>query len=351
MLRRRNRKVLLVEKEPDLLQRASYRNQARIHGGYHYPRSLTTALRSSRNCGTFMATFPECVVSEFDQVYAVARHHSKVSAAQFVNAMKLVGAPLAPAPARIRALFNSSLIEEVFVVREPVFNARILKEVIQKQLQEADVEIVFNTTVASVSAGKPLVVQAITAGGREVEWTAETVFNCTYNEANHLLHASRLPLIPLRYELTEMALIQPPPELENMGITVMCGPFFSVMPFPDRQLHTLSHVRYTPHYSWEDREDTTFRKILLDSFQRDTNFLFMQKDAARYVPSLEKAVYCDSLWEIKTLLPLNDIDDGRPILFARSSLLPGLFTVIGGKLDNVFDIAAEVDAVLSKPCH
>mgnify|MGYP001291441700 CR=1 FL=1 len=38
--------VLLCEKEDSLMGRASYANQARVHNGYHYPRSVLTALRS-----------------------------------------------------------------------------------------------------------------------------------------------------------------------------------------------------------------------------------------------------------------------------------------------------------------
>lgn len=43
------RKVILLERESSLLSRASYNNQARIHNGYHYPRSFTTAFRSRVN--------------------------------------------------------------------------------------------------------------------------------------------------------------------------------------------------------------------------------------------------------------------------------------------------------------
>ncbi|MCI5763058.1 MAG: FAD-dependent oxidoreductase, partial [Actinobacillus porcinus] len=38
--------IVILEKEAQLLSRASYVNQARIHNGYHYPRSFTTAYRS-----------------------------------------------------------------------------------------------------------------------------------------------------------------------------------------------------------------------------------------------------------------------------------------------------------------
>ena len=43
------RYVDLYEKEADFLTRASYVNQARVHSGYHYPRSFTTAYRSRAN--------------------------------------------------------------------------------------------------------------------------------------------------------------------------------------------------------------------------------------------------------------------------------------------------------------
>lgn len=37
------KRIMLIEREPALLKRASYNNQARVHNGYHYPRSFTTA--------------------------------------------------------------------------------------------------------------------------------------------------------------------------------------------------------------------------------------------------------------------------------------------------------------------
>lgn len=43
------KRILLVEREDALLTRASYNNQARVHNGYHYPRSFTTAYRSRVN--------------------------------------------------------------------------------------------------------------------------------------------------------------------------------------------------------------------------------------------------------------------------------------------------------------
>ncbi len=59
--------ILILEKESDLLQRASFANQARVHNGYHYPRSILTALRSRVNFPQFVNEYRECIASNFDK--------------------------------------------------------------------------------------------------------------------------------------------------------------------------------------------------------------------------------------------------------------------------------------------
>ena len=61
MLRAAGKRVALVEREPVLLGRASLRNQARVHNGYHYPRSILTSLRSRMNYARFIDEYAECV--------------------------------------------------------------------------------------------------------------------------------------------------------------------------------------------------------------------------------------------------------------------------------------------------
>jgi L-2-hydroxyglutarate oxidase LhgO len=75
--------IVLVEREPALLNRASYSNQARVHNGYHYPRSFTTAYRSRVNLPKFVRDRPDAVTQNFTKLYAIARGNSKVTAKQF----------------------------------------------------------------------------------------------------------------------------------------------------------------------------------------------------------------------------------------------------------------------------
>ncbi|WP_431274094.1 FAD-dependent oxidoreductase [Variovorax ureilyticus] len=55
------KRVALIERESGLMRRASHNNQARVHNGYHYPRSFITAFRSRVNLPRFVRDWPEIV--------------------------------------------------------------------------------------------------------------------------------------------------------------------------------------------------------------------------------------------------------------------------------------------------
>jgi hypothetical protein len=162
---------------------------------------------------------------------------------------------------------------------------------------------------------------------------------------NSILVKSGLEPIPLKHELTEICLVEVPDELKQVGLTVMCGPFFSVMPFPDRQLHSFSHVRYTPHYEWYDGAASAYHEAYaqLARDPKQSNWRSIVSDARRYIPILEDCQYRESLWEVKTVLPRSEVDDSRPILFKPNFGLRGFHCVLGGKIDNVYDVINAIE--------
>ena len=147
----RLRRVLVVERERALLQRASWRNQARVHGGYHYPRSYTTAFRSRANYPRFLADWPAATRSNLTMLYAIARGGSKLTARQFERFARDIGAPLAPADADHRAWFDPKRIEAVYTAEEAVFDASVLADDAARELAAAGVELALSTTVSGLS--------------------------------------------------------------------------------------------------------------------------------------------------------------------------------------------------------
>ena len=347
MLHRRGWHPIVVEEADELLTKASRVNQARVHGGYHYPRSLMTAYRSRQNYEKFRQNYSDAIVDQFTKIYAVGRLFSKVTANQFEIFMNRVGAPLKEAPSNVKRLFNSTLTERIWVAEECAFDFSILREKLRGELQEAGIEVRLNTLVTTASPHLSGALAKLSDGS---EIPCNYVFNATYAGLNRLTSASGLPLIPLKHELTEMALVDLPNELDGLSVTMMCGPFFSFMPFPSLGLTTLSHVRYTPHAQWFEDEQTGAANPyeVFNSIPKQSHFEMMIADASRYMPALRKTVQRDSLWTVKTLLPLSEIDDGRPILFHRDPKLPAVIHVMGGKIDNIFDVEDEVENLLGK---
>ena len=144
-----------------------------------------------------------------------------------------------------------------------------------------------------------------------------------------------------------MALIEPPPELNGAAVTVMDGPYFSMMPYPSRGLFTLSHVRYTPHCSWHDRpgeRNHRGRRSATRRGRRVTSTWYATPNDI--CPRCGRRRYVDSLWEVKTLMPRSEQDDSRPILLRRSDEHPACLTVLGAKIDSVYDVEEALAALL-----
>lgn len=333
--------VKLFEKEKNYMSRASYNNQARVHNGYHYPRSILTALRSRISFPRFVDEFRDCIDSDFDKYYLISEMLGKVSASQFRMFCDRIGADCDYAPAKIQNMVNPKMINACFTVKGFAFDAFKLRELMLKRLDSSNAEFYCGYSVDKIEKlenGIKTLVRDISSGEVQ-EYVADHVFNCTYSHLNYLLDNSGIELIPLKHEMTEMCLVDVPEVCKKAGFTIMCGPFFSVMPFPSVGLHSFSHVRYTPHYEWHDKPGEKYLDSheKFDSDTRTSAWQYMIKDASRYMPILSECRYERSLWEVKTLLPRSETDDSRPILFRPNHGMQGFHCIMGGKIDNVYD--------------
>lgn len=94
---------------------------------------------------------------------------------------------------------------------------------------------------------------------------------------------------------------------------------------------------------WPDRQGIDpYRKFA--DYPRYSRTDRMLRDARRYLPALLGARHVDSMFEIKTVLLKSEGDDSRPILFEKSQALPGLYSVLGGKIDNIYDVWEKLNA-------
>src|SRR6185437_1489718 len=337
MLRAYYENILIIEQKDAILTQASYHNQARVHNGYHYPRNFLTGFRSHRNYGQFITDFRSATDDTYTMIYAVAHSTSKITSNQFIKFCKQIDAPLKPLRNNIKNIFNNHYIEDAFIVDEIVFNAAKIRKILQEKLHKEKILVKFNTTAEKIIQTENSLIIS-TSDSKTLQ--ARKVINCSYAKINTFLSHSNLPLLPFKHEYAEMPLVIMPQGLKKVGLTIMDGPFFSLMPFPDRNLHSFHHVRYTPHYTW-------FQEMQNEHILKKTksHFLYMQKDAVRYIPVLQELNHITSLYQVKTVLQQNENNDGRPILYRKDYGFKNFDIVMGGKIDNIYDVCREMQKV------
>lgn len=342
--------VVLIDAEAQPMMRASYRNQARIHMGYHYPRNLMTGLSCARNYREFVKTFPKCVVDHMPAYYGVAKENSKITSKDFETFCARVGAPLSGCDAKTLDAIVPKGLDQLFEVEEACFDAAVLRSLMSADLKKHKIKLLMGNRVTGIAKAKDkYVLDLKNAQGHDVI-DADHVYLCTYGDINRLLVKAGLRPVELRQQLAEMAVLDVTGVLPDYALTVVDGPFFSLFPFPDLAAKTLSHVAYTPHLTWIDNGQSELpdsRKIL-GNLPR-SNARKMMQDAANFIPDIEQATYLESLWEIKTTLPAECNSDGRPILIRQCDR--GIFAVLGGKMDNIFDIQIILRSWYKEPAY
>ena len=159
----------------------------------------------------------------------------------------------------------------------------------------------------------------------------------------------------INYELCEIILCEPSQVLKSTGITVMDGPFFSIMPFGKTGLHSLTSVTFTPHVTSYDRfpsfkcqrgiEDPDFScseehlgNCNLCPHKPDTAWPYMSHLADKYLKDEYVYTYRESLYSMKPILKSSEVDDSRPTAIRVLSEEPVFISVLSGKINTVYEL-------------
>ena len=65
---KKGEKILIIEHDSEAVSRGTYVNQARVHNGYHYPRSYSTAIKSSKYFNRFNEDFYFSINKNFNNL-------------------------------------------------------------------------------------------------------------------------------------------------------------------------------------------------------------------------------------------------------------------------------------------
>ncbi|MCI8417885.1 MAG: FAD-binding oxidoreductase [Lachnospiraceae bacterium] len=348
---KRGERVLVLEWDDQAFGRATYVNQARVHMGYHYPRSLSTALKSAGYFERFVQDYGFCILQDFEQVYATSAHFSWTDARQFQRFCQAAG--IRCEEVNPQRYFRPGMCDGAFLTREYTYDARLLRDYFLEKLKEyPQVEICYEARIQRICQdGRDYVVEA--AGRRP----ARTGFllNATYASTNQLLgmvEGQAFEPFSIKYELCEIILCEPSRELGPVGITVMDGPFFSIMPFGKTGYHSLTSVTFTPHVtSYESLPTFACQKkrgggcspqqlgnCNMCPSRPDSAWPFMSHMAEKYLREEYGFTYSHSLFSMKPILKNSEVDDSRPTVVRKLSQKPTFVSVLSGKINTVYDL-------------
>jgi hypothetical protein len=346
--------VCVVELSDHVFGRASCINQARVHQGYHYPRSLSTAKTSAQYFNRFVKDFGAAINNKFNKIYAISNRSSYTSNRQFLKFCEFCHIPAKSIDPSL--YFNPKTVEGAYETEEFAFDPNLVKEILlDKNKKFKNITYLFNEQLINVQEEKPCYSLEFSSGLRI---KTQGVFNCTYASVNQILDLFGFDLFDIKYEICEVALCRVNSSLQNLGITMMDGPFFSIMPYGKNVLHTLTAVEFTPrktsadqlpHFACQESIPDCTPNLLqncnLCPAKPKSAYRDMWQMALKYLKPEFQINYESSLFAIKPILKISEMDDSRPTIVQTYSESPKFITVLSGKANAIYELEQITNAI------
>jgi hypothetical protein len=338
--------VLVIDAESEPFMRGSLINQARLHNGYHYPRSFSTAKKTIQYFQRFYMDYNDCINNDFIQIYAISRHYSWTNAKQF--AKFCTDSEIYHSEIDTKKFFNDKTIEKAFETEEFAFDALMLKKKLWHNAIDQHVDFQLGNQIQNISKYNDKYHIKL---ANDYEISTNFILNTTYAGTNQIHKFLNFEMLNIKYELCEVILCNVSDNIKNVGLTVMDGPFFSVMPFGKTGLHSITSVSKTPHMTSYDYLPTfncqKQRNDCTPLFTQNCNscpvapqtaFTDMHQTAKKFLNSDIKIDFLNSMFTLKPILKYSEIDDSRPTIIKQYSINPTFYTVFSGKINTMYDI-------------
>lgn len=350
LLAKKKYRVVILEMDNDIFSRATFINQARVHNGYHYPRSISTAVKSAKYFDKFSKDFSFAINNKFKKIYSIAKSYSYTSGEQFIKFCKNANIPCEEV--NLPNFINSDTVEASFETEEYSFDAQKIKEYfLEKIKNDENIKIMLSRypTKVEVKNKKYLISTSL---GNIIK--TGNVINTTYASTNQISQLFNLEKFKIKYEICEIIICDVAKEIKNIGFTIMDGPFCSLMPFGLSGKHSLTSVTFTPH-------KTSFDELPTFSCQNSNNnctkthlencnscksrpktaWNYMSQIAKKYLKNIN-IEYNNSYFAIKPILKASEVDDSRPTVIKKLSTEPSFTTVLSGKINTIYDLNKEL---------
>lgn len=266
--------VIVLESKDEIFGGASGKIPARLHKGFHYPRSKRTRRACKEHLPEFMNIYGQLTRKVPNNIYAIAEDASLVDFSQYVDTLRgeVDFTVLGPDNGGLEHVEGAVSTDERHIV---------IDDVKRYFLDKLDGHILYGK--------KPRIID-----GPEYDLTVDATF-CAYDSA-----------AIDRYEPCIVGLLEGP---TDTAVTIMDGPFGSLYPWDeDRGLCSLSSAKWTP-FSKQCRTWQEAQSILDGLSCEDISHQLhsMRDDLARYYPTVRDHTIVDHMLSVRAM-PLSGAD-------------------------------------------
>lgn len=324
--------VTLYEKRASLLSGASDANQFRLHRGYHYPRSRTTARECRDSQRRFRETFPEAVVDSADHYYCIASERSKTGPAEFLDHCDALGFPYERTD---HPIVRSDRVALTVQVPEARVDPVALCDTLLERLRDSSVRVRRNRRA------------------RPADFSAfDRVVLATYARTNELLPPDSSLRRRFKFELCEKPLVDLPPAFADTSTVVMDGPFMCYDPYGRSDQFLLGNVEHAVHHRTVGETPAIpeeYRGLLAGRLVEEppkTRIDRFREHGETFIPGLDRATHCGSFFTVRTVLAGVEASDSRLTYVDREG---DLMTVFAGKLASCLPATDEIAETIEGP--
>lgn len=279
--------IHLFEKQEDILQQASKKNQFRFHLGYHYPRSDLTVKEIKKSNVLFKNFYNILNFEKTNNFYAIAKKKSKTNLKKFLDFTKKNNLPLRRIP-NTQNIYRS----DFYLSKETNLNYFHFKNYVKKVLKK----------------NKKIKIFLKSNFNRSLLQSYDVVIVCCYSNNNKVLKSLGVKKIKkLKYELIEKIIIKLPKKFKNKSYVILDGKFVCVDPYLGTSYHLLSDVKYSklevvksilPNFKSKYKKYINSGLVKIKNNKNFSNFINHSKN---YLPFLKDASYVGSFFVVRTL--------------------------------------------------
>jgi glycine/D-amino acid oxidase-like deaminating enzyme len=338
--------VRLLEKNSSLMNAASSNNQNRLHLGYHYPRDLETAVQCQRGFKAFTDRYANSILGHFTNAYFISSDRSKVTFSEYIEFCQNANLPINTINLK-RFEVPIHNVEGGLFTNEVVYDTHVVKDQVLEELAANNVNYECSSLVESVEESDKGFI-AHTSNGKI---RSRAIVNCTYANVNSFNKHLGLAELNLQYELTIIPVIRWRNGKPPIGITVMDGEFFSIMPFGKSNKYLLYHVNYAVRQTVIGSaypEHWMHPKSAVEENEARQAFSDMVNASCYWLPDLRDAEYVDYLATVRVVLVDTSDTDRRPSLIEKMATTSPFYNILSGKINHSLWVSSELASALQR---